>query len=142
MIASGLSAINWATLPSRKLAQASPKLRPSSRRLKQSWRGIFRSLRVANQRLNGPNPSLNDAIQSLQESKLKRFGYISTKIVAASKTVAFGVAQAFQPAGSGDFPVASSNPANTGLESPVNPQTGMSALHFRSSNHQPTLKNA
>jgi error-prone DNA polymerase len=36
------------------------------------------------------------------------------------------VAQAFQPAGSGDFPVAR---RNTGLESPVNPQTGMSALH-------------
>jgi tRNA modification GTPase len=34
------------------------------------------------------------------------------------------VAQAFQPAGSGDFPVAS---PNTGLESPVNPQTGISA---------------
>ena len=38
--------------------------------------------------------------------------------------VAEHVAQAFQPAGSGDFPVAS---PNTGLESPVNPQTGMSA---------------
>jgi hypothetical protein len=37
------------------------------------------------------------------------------------------VAQAFQPAGAGDFPVASHG--NTGLESPVNPQTGMSALH-------------
>src|SRR6185437_7775048 len=36
------------------------------------------------------------------------------------------VAQAFQPAGSGDFPVAR---RSTGLESPVNPQTGMSALH-------------
>jgi error-prone DNA polymerase len=35
------------------------------------------------------------------------------------------VAQAFQPAGSGDFPVAR---RNTGLESPVNPQTGKSAL--------------
>jgi hypothetical protein len=34
------------------------------------------------------------------------------------------VGQAFQPAGSGDFPVA----RFTGLESPVNPQTGMSAL--------------
>src|ERR1035437_6671004 len=38
--------------------------------------------------------------------------------------VAENVAQAFQLAGSGDFPVAS---PNTGLESPVNPQTGMSA---------------
>ena len=41
------------------------------------------------------------------------------------------VAQAFQPAGSGDFPVASSGCCrffNTGLESPVNPQTRMSAL--------------
>jgi ATP-dependent helicase HrpB len=36
------------------------------------------------------------------------------------------VAQAFQPAGSGDFPVA----RTTGLESPVNPQTGMSALQI------------
>jgi hypothetical protein len=35
------------------------------------------------------------------------------------------VGQAFQPAGSGDFPVARSN---TGLESPVNRQTGKSAL--------------
>jgi len=35
------------------------------------------------------------------------------------------VGQAFQPAGSGDFPVAR---RNTGLESPVNPQTGKSAL--------------
>jgi tRNA modification GTPase len=35
------------------------------------------------------------------------------------------VAQAFQPAGSGDFPVAG---RDTGLESPVNPQTRMSAL--------------
>jgi predicted helicase len=41
--------------------------------------------------------------------------------------VAEHVAQAFQLAGSGDFPVAS---ANTGLESPVNPQTGMSALRI------------
>ncbi|HXF10131.1 MAG TPA: aminomethyl-transferring glycine dehydrogenase, partial [Desulfuromonadaceae bacterium] len=39
------------------------------------------------------------------------------------------VAQAFQPAGSGDFPVAS--PKNSGLENPENPQTGMSALHCR-----------
>ena len=37
------------------------------------------------------------------------------------------VAQAFQPAGSGDFPVASSR--NAGQECPANPQTGMSALH-------------
>src|SRR5208283_5404245 len=36
------------------------------------------------------------------------------------------VAQAFQPAGSGDFPVPSIR--NTGQECPVNPQTGMSAL--------------
>ena len=38
------------------------------------------------------------------------------------------VAQAFQPAGSGNFPVASSG--NSGLESPANPQTGMSALQL------------
>ena len=36
------------------------------------------------------------------------------------------VAQAFQPAGSGDFPVASSE--NSGLESPENPQSGKTAL--------------
>jgi 1,2-beta-oligoglucan phosphorylase len=36
------------------------------------------------------------------------------------------VAQAFQPAGSGDFPVPSGR--STGHECPVNPQTGMSAL--------------
>jgi hypothetical protein len=40
------------------------------------------------------------------------------------------VAQAFQPASSGDFPVASSKIRRTGLESPVNPQTGMSALRL------------
>jgi len=38
------------------------------------------------------------------------------------------VAQAFQPAGSGDFPVASSN--NDGQECPPNPQTRMSALQI------------
>src|SRR6185503_9842994 len=39
------------------------------------------------------------------------------------------VAQAFQPAGSGDCPVASlRRPGNTGQECPVNPQTRMSAL--------------
>ena len=38
------------------------------------------------------------------------------------------VGQAFQPAGSGDFPVARSG--NTGLESPVNPQAGMPALQL------------
>ena len=40
------------------------------------------------------------------------------------------VAQAIQPAGAGDLPVASSSPRkrNTELESSVNPQTGMSAL--------------
>jgi ATP-dependent DNA helicase RecQ len=36
------------------------------------------------------------------------------------------VGQAFQPAGSGDFPVASSR--NSGLESPENPQSGKTAL--------------
>src|SRR6266446_501838 len=36
------------------------------------------------------------------------------------------VAQAFEPAGSGDFPVARS--WSTGLESPVNPQAGKPAL--------------
>jgi len=42
------------------------------------------------------------------------------------------VAQAFQPAGSGDFPVASSAQPkrNTELESSVNPQTRMSALQI------------
>ena len=38
------------------------------------------------------------------------------------------VAQAFQPAGSRDFPVPCSGICNWGLESPQNPQTGMSAL--------------
>src|SRR5262245_51638960 len=42
-----------------------------------------------------------------------------------------GLAQAFQPAGSGDFSVPSCKSRNTGLESPVNPQTGMSALHLK-----------
>ncbi|HXS69692.1 MAG TPA: aminomethyl-transferring glycine dehydrogenase, partial [Candidatus Polarisedimenticolia bacterium] len=41
------------------------------------------------------------------------------------------VAQTFQSAGSGDFPVASSR--NSGLESPENRQTGMSAPQFRAS---------
>ena len=42
------------------------------------------------------------------------------------------VAQAFQPAGSGDFPAARSSAGNpaTELESSVNPQTGMSALQI------------
>ena len=38
------------------------------------------------------------------------------------------VGQTFLSAGPGDFPVASSSGANTGQESPVNPQTGKSAL--------------
>ena len=41
------------------------------------------------------------------------------------------VAQAFLPAGSGDFPVASSK--KSGQECPENRQTGMSALHVRTS---------
>ena len=45
------------------------------------------------------------------------------------------VAQAFQPAGSGDFPVVSF--WSTGLESPVNRQTGMSALHTHGSWRDP-----
>jgi len=45
----------------------------------------------------------------------------------------FPVAQAFQPAGAGDFPVASSpaGKSSTELESSVNPQTRMSALHLQ-----------
>jgi hypothetical protein len=39
------------------------------------------------------------------------------------------VAQTFLSAGFGDLQVASPGFMNTGLESPVNPQTGMSALH-------------
>src|SRR5262249_3552601 len=56
--------------------------------------------------------------------------------LAASQAVfnrrfsAAAVAQAFQPAGSGDFPVATPKPDPTGLESPVTSQTGMSALQF------------
>jgi ATP-dependent helicase HrpA len=38
------------------------------------------------------------------------------------------VGQAFQPAGAGDFPVASSEAGNTGQESPVNRQVGKPAL--------------
>jgi serine/threonine protein kinase len=38
------------------------------------------------------------------------------------------VGQAFQPAGAGDFPVASSESGSTGLESPVNRQAGKPAL--------------
>ena len=56
------------------------------------------------------------------------------QIFNGDKAVNFAVAdvaQAFQPAGSGDFPVASSG--NSGLESPENRQTGMSALHVRTS---------
>src|ERR1017187_4604604 len=37
--------------------------------------------------------------------------------------------QTFLSAGSGDFPVASADDADTGLESPVNPQAGKPALH-------------
>ena len=48
--------------------------------------------------------------------------------------VVFDVGQTFQPAGSGDFPVAQ---RNTGLESPVNRQAGKPALH---SNHIAALR--
>jgi hypothetical protein len=40
------------------------------------------------------------------------------------------VAQAFQPAGSGDFPVPRRFGRNWGQESPQNPQTEMSVLRF------------
>ena len=43
------------------------------------------------------------------------------------KPDAFRVAQAFQPAGSGDFPLA----RQTELETPLNPPTGISALRLR-----------
>jgi len=51
-----------------------------------------------------------------------------TPILACMGTMNRGgfVAQAFEPAGSGDFPVARSR--STGLESPVNPQVGKPAL--------------
>src|ERR1039458_7168014 len=39
------------------------------------------------------------------------------------------VGQTFLSAGSGDFPVASADDADTGLESPVNPQAGKPAIH-------------
>src|SRR5450759_2453836 len=39
------------------------------------------------------------------------------------------VEQTFLSSGSGDFPVASADDADTGLESPVNPQAGKPALH-------------
>jgi len=47
---------------------------------------------------------------------------------ATHRPDAFKVGQVFQAARSGDFPVARQN---IGLESPVNPQTGMSALRLR-----------
>src|SRR6266516_2274243 len=52
----------------------------------------------------------------------------TTPILARIGTTNRGgfVAQAFEPAGSGDFPVARS--WSTGLESPVNPQAGKPAL--------------
>ena len=50
------------------------------------------------------------------------------QIEATHRPDAFKVAQTFQSAGSGDFPVAR---RNTGPEDPVNPQTGKSALPLR-----------
>src|SRR5216117_2193172 len=56
----------------------------------------------------------------------------STSYLARIGTMNRGgfVAQAFEPAGSGDFPVARS--WSTGLESPVNPQAGKPALQVGS----------
>ena len=56
------------------------------------------------------------------------------QVFKGDKAVGFtvsDVAQAFLPAGSGDFPVASSK--KSGQECPENRQTGMSALHARTS---------
>jgi glycine dehydrogenase len=56
------------------------------------------------------------------------------QVFKGDKTIGFtlaDVAQAFLPAGSGDFPVASSK--KSGQECPENRQTGMSALHVRTS---------
>jgi glycine dehydrogenase len=56
------------------------------------------------------------------------------QVFKGNKAVGFtvaDVAQAFLPAGSGDFPVASSK--KSGQECPENRQTGMSALHARTS---------
>jgi protein ImuB len=50
------------------------------------------------------------------------------QIEATHRPDAFKVAQTFQSAGSGDFPVARQN---TGSEDPTNPQTGKSALPLR-----------
>jgi ATP-dependent helicase HrpA len=54
------------------------------------------------------------------------FGDVPERIVVSGDESAVG--QAFQPAGAGDFPVASSGAGNTGLERPVNRQAGKPAL--------------
>ena len=57
-----------------------------------------------------------------------KFFYVGCRYVQAHFTPS-SVGQAFQPAGAGDFPVASSN---TALKSAVNRQTGKSALQIKS----------
>ena len=57
-----------------------------------------------------------------------KFFYVGCRYVQVHFTPA-SVGQAFQPAGAGDFPVASSN---TALKSAVNRQTGKSALQIKS----------
>jgi tRNA modification GTPase len=76
--------------------------------------------------LDGSEPFTEADEKYLREFTDKKRILIRNKMDLPGKLILpEGVAQAFQPAGSGDFPVAS---RNTGLESPVNPQTGMSAL--------------
>ncbi len=65
---------------------------------------------------------------------LDRRGRVKVADFGLAKLVG-DVGQAFQPAGSGDFPVASSDAGNTGPESPVNRQAGKPAL-------QPSLTDA
>jgi len=76
---------------------------------------------------------LKQSVSSLKGEEVKprvevRVALDFLELNAAAET-ASGVGQAFQPASAGDFPVARSR--NPGLESPVNRQTGMSALRAK-----------
>ena len=84
-----------------------------------------------------PEPSVNFYYQGMRRwsgvwdnpnlfGLLMGVGVVLAAGLLAQKLFSEHVAQAFEPAGSGGFPAASFR--ETGLESPVNPQTGMSAL--------------